>query len=222
LDQAGAEGCWLVMQWKGLKASDPGPTGKLDAVGGWAAELGETERQALTPLLLVARELKVHGAGAAAFAELADVLEIDVTAIAKAANKSETKKRAKKVAAPPAPVLEAPKTLDQMRRAYEGGMSPAKIAREFATAIADVCGALEIDEKAEEARMAAIDRELEERLDAAGLRGQEVRDRLAKFACGKTYDEATLPEEMEAILRVLNQRGPNVPVEPSPASSADE
>lgn len=96
LGHAGFDGAWLVAKWQGLKF-DPHGTTVYDAVGKWAAEQQQAERQALVPLLMMAAHLKISGPGAEleSFAQAAGI-PCDLKDIARVAKQAGKAKKAEK------------------------------------------------------------------------------------------------------------------------------
>lgn len=87
LKHAGGDGLWLIGKWAGLKFNETG-SDKAAAVTAWAATLSVSERQALTPLLLIAAEMKWSGVRGAFEALVADAkLPLDVVEIEREAKK---------------------------------------------------------------------------------------------------------------------------------------
>lgn len=110
--------------------------------------------------------------------------------------------------------LESRDLIGQVKRAYEGGMSAHKIARTFDTTLGDICVILGLVEADEEAHLEGLDAELRRVLDAQGLKSRKALDKVAGFACGKSFEEATLPEEITAMLRFLRKEPATVPIPP--------
>lgn len=84
MTHAGDNGLGVIASWRGLKIGD-GEFGRADAVEIWRNKLSAAERDALIPLLLVAGEIKHHGAQAEDFKGLARALEVNLGAVEKQA-----------------------------------------------------------------------------------------------------------------------------------------
>lgn len=160
-------------------------------------------------------------------AEIAQVLGVSLPAVHSAKKRLglvKPREAGKPAAAEPTISTEESAKLAQLVKAHAAGMSPQRLASEFAMPLADVCGALQLDLRNVRNVVTQLRQDAEEGFVAAKIMTPGLRNRVVKTATSNRVQEFAgldWPEDFRRLLEMLSQRKP-AEAAPAAAKEGDE